>query len=75
MAHKKRRQAPVPPGNRPQGGPPGAQPDTIGNQPNIPNTGNEGGFQEQDPKRRLGNYGGAGEHPVQQLGGKNDANH
>ena len=31
-------------------------------------------FQEQDAKRRLGNFEGAGEHAYQQPGGKNDAN-
>ncbi len=30
---------------------------------------------EQDPKRRLGNFVGAGEQSVKQPGGKNDANH
>jgi hypothetical protein len=30
---------------------------------------------EQDPKRRLGNYGGAGEHPIEQPSGKQGPNH
>lgn len=30
------------------------------------------GFEEQDVKRRLGDYGGAGEHPIQQPGRLND---
>jgi hypothetical protein len=30
-------------------------------------------FEEQDPKRRLGNFEGKGEHAFQQPGGKNDA--
>ena len=29
---------------------------------------------EQDPKRRLGNYGTAGEHPIEQPGGKQGPN-
>ena len=29
---------------------------------------------EQDPKRRLGNYGAAGEHPIEQPGGKQGPN-
>jgi len=29
---------------------------------------------EQDPKRRLGNYHTAGEHPIEQPGGKQGAN-
>ncbi len=64
---------PVPPGNRPQSGPafnenagededqtPGTQSDTGA------------GFQEQDPQRRLGDFGTAGEHPRQQPGRLND---
>lgn len=31
--------------------------------------------QEQDPKRRLGNFVGAGEQSFKQPGGNNDANH
>ena len=30
---------------------------------------------EEDPKRRLGNYGTAGEHPIEQPKGKNGSNH
>jgi len=30
---------------------------------------------EQDPKRRLGNYGAAGEHPIEQPDGKQGPNH
>jgi hypothetical protein len=29
---------------------------------------------EQDPKRRLGNFGTAGEHPIEQPGGKQGPN-
>lgn len=73
MSHKKRHgAAPVPPGNMPQGGPgeamtadEQAEADTKGGAP----------FQDQDPKRRLGNFESAGEHSFQQPGGKNDANH
>jgi hypothetical protein len=72
MAHKKKRGHPVPPDNQPPAGPPG-------DQGGIPQTDhqsdNEGGDQEQDPKRRLGNFTGAGEHSIQQPGGTNDANH
>jgi hypothetical protein len=31
--------------------------------------------QEQDPKRRIGDYQGKAEHSLQEPGGKNDANH
>jgi len=70
MAHKKHRKgpAPVPPGNRPQGGPV----KDIETPEETPKGG--AGFQEQDPKRRLGNFTGAGEHAYQQPGGSNDAN-
>jgi hypothetical protein len=74
MAHKKHHQAPIPKGNLPKRGP-GAAPgnDEAEEQPpNEPTTGT--GFQEQDAKKRLGQYGGAGEHPYVQPGGKNDAN-
>ena len=30
---------------------------------------------EQDPKRRLGSYGGAGEHPIEQPDGKKGSDH
>jgi hypothetical protein len=70
MAHKKQHGSPVPPANKPQTGPPEhaqtgqAHADTKSGAP----------FQNQDPKRRLGNFEGAGEHSFQQPGGKNDAN-
>jgi hypothetical protein len=73
MAHKKQRKAPVPKGNRRRGpldqslnGPHDERVSTE------PTTGT--GFQEQDAKRRLGDYAGAGEHPFVQPGGRNDAN-
>ena len=52
-----RRAPPVPPGNRPQSGPP--SPATEEENPGVetdPGT----GFQEQDPKRRLGDFGARG---------------
>lgn len=63
--------APVPPGNRPAGGPggrPRADDEAEADNP-TPGT----GFPEEDPKRRLGDHTGAGEHAIQQPGGKNDA--
>lgn len=68
--HKKHKQ-PVPPGNQPQAGPPS---ETGAEQQNQGDAGGGAPFQDQDPKRRLGNYEGPGEHPLQQPGGKNDAN-
>lgn len=60
--------APVPPGNLPKMGPatgPGAN--------DVADPADDGaGFQEQDPKRRLGGYTTAGEHARQQPGPLND---
>ena len=64
--------APVPPGNRPQSGPPSPTGEDEKQEPGTePNAGGVG-FQEQDPKRRLGDHTGAGEHPIQQPGRLND---
>jgi hypothetical protein len=61
---------PVPPGNRPQMGPVSAE---TGEQQASNADENAGAsFQDQDPQRRLGGYGGAGEHPRQQPGRLND---
>jgi hypothetical protein len=72
MAHKKKHTGPIPPHNQPQ-----HDTDRQGKTPTgsdeIIKPGPSG--QEQDPKRRLGDFSGKGEHPVQQPGGKNDANH
>ena len=72
MAHKKKHAHPVPPDNQPAAGPP-VQPGEL--PPDDAKPGGGAPAQEQDPKRRLGNYGTAGEHPIQQPGGRNDANH
>jgi hypothetical protein len=61
--------APVPPGNKPQGGPGGP---VGGDEPTENDTNGGAPFQEQDEKRRLGGYGTAGEHPIQQPGRLND---
>ena len=73
MAHKKRHTAPVPPGNQPHVGPPG-RPGQPRQEERQEKGGQEGAFSEQDPKRRLGDFTGAGEQSVKQPGGKNDAN-
>jgi len=72
MSHKKKHGAtPVPRGNRAK-----SAPNSAANQPEATaKASGNAGFQEQDPKRRLGNFSGAGEHPYQQPGGRNDANH
>lgn len=59
--------APVPPGNRPKGMP-SDLPDAAQSAPADDGT----GFQEQDPKRRLGGFTGAGEHSIQQPSALND---
>jgi hypothetical protein len=71
MAHKKKHTGRVPPGNRPAGAPGTPVPDHETAQAD---TASGAPFNDQDPKRRLGNYSGAGEHPYQQPGGLNDAN-
>jgi hypothetical protein len=71
MSKKNHSPGPVPPENRPQGGPGNPQtPDAEHNENGEENTGAP--FQEQDPQRRLGGFGGTGEHPRQQPGRLND---
>ena len=63
--------APVPPGNRPQSGPPsGAPGDADAAPPDDAHNGDE--FNDQDGKRRLGDYRTAGEAPIQQPSALND---
>jgi hypothetical protein len=71
MAHKKKHTGRVPPGNRPQAGPP--ENAKVNERADADATGGAS-QQQQDAKRRLGNFEGAGEHAFQQPGGKNDAN-
>lgn len=62
----------MPPGNQPQAGPPVTDEE-------LPEGGQQGAtgapFQEQDAKRRLGDFESAGEHSFVQPGGNNDAQH
>jgi hypothetical protein len=61
--------APIPKGNLPHSGlQQGEERDT----PPIPHG---APASEQDPKRRLGNYGTAGEHPIEQPDGKKGSDH
>lgn len=62
--------APVPPGNRPASGPAHQSDDEHAATERDETDG--ASFQEQDPKRRLGGFGGAGEHPIQQPSKQND---
>ena len=60
--------APIPKGNRSHAGP------EKSIAPNAPRAARGAPASEQDPKRRLGNFGSAGEHPIEQPGGKQGAN-
>jgi hypothetical protein len=62
--------APVPPGNRPTSGPGFQAEDEDAASEHDENSG--ASFQEQDPKRRLGGFTGAGEHSIQQPTKLND---
>lgn len=62
--------APVPPGNQSHIGPPTAPGDE--GQPGKNDADGGAPFQDQDAKRRLGNFETAGEHSRQQPGRLND---
>ncbi len=70
MAHKKKHGAPVPPGNQSHSGPT----DATGKPVNLHGA-EVSSAQEQDPKRRIGDFEGKGGHSMQEPGGKNGANH
>jgi hypothetical protein len=61
--------APTPKGNQSHFGP-----EKKPIEPELPSNRTGAPASEQDPKRRLGNYGTAGEHPIEQPGGKQGAN-
>ena len=67
MGHKKKGSHPIPPGNQPQAGPP-----TDAGMAQQGGAGGGAPFQDQDAKRRLGDFEGAGEHSRQQPGPLND---
>jgi len=69
---RKKFSGPVPPANQQHGGPPAAN-EHAGEQAQAHD--GKQGDQEQDPKRRLGDYTGKGEHSYQQPGGLHDADH
>ncbi len=70
MAHKKKHGGPVPRGNKSQAG----LADLAGKSAKK-GAAEVASAQEQDPKRRLGDFDGKGEHSMQEPGGKNDADH
>ena len=61
--------APIPQGNQSQTGS-----QKPGEKPIVPRP-KGAPASEQDPKRRLDNYGTAGEHPIEQPDGKQGSNH
>ena len=65
--HKKTHGHPIPPGNQPQAGPP-----LEADQAQQGSTGGGSPFQDQDAKRRLGDFESAGEHARQQPSQLND---
>ena len=73
MAHKKKHNGPVPPGNQPHQGLTERSGQTAEKGGQSP--AEVASAQEQDPKRRLGDFTGKGEHSIEQPGGRNDANH
>jgi hypothetical protein len=73
MAHKKKHSGPVPPGNQSHSGPSGDSQDAAAKGEQSP--AEVASAQEQDPKKRLGDFTGKGEHSFQQPGGRNNANH
>ena len=72
---KKHHGGPVPPGNRPKAGTPSKPGEEIEEQGDVLKDGEVHSQQEEDPKRRLGDFTGKGEHSIQEPGGKNGANH
>lgn len=70
MAHKKKHVGPVPPGNQSQAGPA----DTTGQAVKI-GPAEVASAQEQDTKRRLGDFEGTARHSIQEPGGKKDSDH
>ncbi len=61
--------APIPKGNQSHAGP------QVLMREQEPQTPHGAPASEQDPKRRLGNYGTAGEHSIEQPDGKQGPNH
>jgi hypothetical protein len=71
MAHTKKHDGPVPPGNRRKRAPDADVADEGGPM----GTPEVGSAQEQDPKRRIGDFEGKADHSLQEPGGKKAANH
>ena len=74
MSKKHHSPGPIPPGNRPHSGPAHTQGEQKVD-PAVDTSTGDAPFQEEDPKRRLGDYTGTGEHSIQQPGPRNDGDH
>jgi hypothetical protein len=66
---------PVPPANRPHAGSPANPGEASELVENLEKGGEIKSQQEENPKQRLGDFTGKGEHSIQEPGGKNGANH
>ena len=71
---KKHHSGPVPPANRPPMGPTGTAGEAVA-PPGRIQDGGEVESQQEEPKNRIGDFTGKGEHSIQEPGGKNGANH
>ena len=72
MSKKNHSPGPVPPANRPQSGTNYEEPDQDESGKTAAPQDETGKDQHQDPKRRLGDFTGKGEHARQQPGPLND---
>ena len=73
MSKKNHNPGPVPPGNQPHAGTNYEEPDQDeSGKTDAPKSETGGRDQDQDPKRRLGDFTGKGEHSRQQPGPLND---
>jgi len=72
---KKHHGAPIPPGNRPKAGTSSKPGQEVEEPGGVQKGGEVTSQQEEDPKRRLGDFTGKGEHSIQEPDGKNGANH
>jgi hypothetical protein len=72
MSKKNHSPGPVPAGNKPQAGKSYTRPDEDEAEPNKEGPGSAEAFQEEDPKRQLGDYTATAEHARQQPGPNND---
>jgi hypothetical protein len=72
MSKKSHSPGPVPAGNRPHAGTSYTSPDQDEAEPGKEGEGSNEAFQEEDPKRPIGDYTGTADHARQQPGPLND---